>query len=677
MEIPRRKLLQSAGASLGAGVGLGTATTTASAASDPTDRWLPAHSSNYSASNRTKSDINWIVIHYTVGSYAGAINWFRNSSANVSAHYVIRNSDGHTTKMVDESDVAWHASGFNSNSIGIEHEWVEGQNGFSDALYSRSAQLIEFLAEKYDIPKNYYTSHTAPCDADGGIIGHMHAPTNSWCSSSNSTSCPGPYDPDRLMAHLEGDGGDDPEGPFELEQPVRTTSTLDVYEAPRTDSSVVATVDANSAARVINGPEAGDKYRWWGLHFVSEGIWAWAGEPWLEGCPGFCHGTVVTPTSTTNVRSGPSTWYNVRTSVETDAVGTVTQGPQTNDHDDYTWWHVEWNDGSEGWSAEGLLEVSTTGESGERETDTEARFEPGERVYTTDVVTARSEPTVGDNVIHTQPADVYGQVSDGPVDADGFRWWRVEYNNDVDGWSPDRYLASGGDYEPPFSIGDELRATTTLNVRADGSLEADIVGTVDETTTGTVTNGIVTRDGYIWWEIEWETGLRGWSVERYLEAASDRRAPLPFDVETDLTEPVEVTGAELNAAIEAERPDSPLIGLGNTFVAVQNEYGINAIYQLAHAIHESAWGTSDIAQDHNNLFGYGAEDDCPYECAERYDSFEDCVWAVMDDVYELYLTPGNWRYNGPTLEGMNVYYATDPEWDRKIADHYRTVASNL
>ena len=31
------------------------------------------------------------------------------------------------------------------------------------------------------------------------------------------------------------------------------------------------------------------------------------------------------------------------------------------------------------------------------------------------------------------------------------------------------------------------------------------------------------------------------------------------------------------------------------------------------AIHESAWGTSQIAQEKHNLFGYGSYDQTPYE----------------------------------------------------------------
>jgi len=33
----------------------------------------------------------------------------------------------------------------------------------------------------------------------------------------------------------------------------------------------------------------------------------------------------------------------------------------------------------------------------------------------------------------------------------------------------------------------------------------------------------------------------------------------------------------------------------------------------------------------------------------------------MGEVADRYLEPGDFRYNGPTLEGMNVYHATDDQ----------------
>ncbi|MFS8641277.1 MAG: N-acetylmuramoyl-L-alanine amidase [Symbiobacteriaceae bacterium] len=131
--------------------------------------WVPAHSSNYTASNRPGSyPIRYIVIHVAQGSYAGTISWFQNPSANVSAHYVIRSSDGAITQMVREKDIAWHAGNwtYNTQSIGIEHEgWVSSCTWFTDAMYRASAQLTRHIALKYNIPMT--RSH---------IIGHNEVP---------------------------------------------------------------------------------------------------------------------------------------------------------------------------------------------------------------------------------------------------------------------------------------------------------------------------------------------------------------------------------------------------------------------------------------------------------------------------------------------------------------------
>lgn len=131
--------------------------------------WDPAHSSNYTVANRESSHpINYIIIHVTQGSYAGAISWFKNSSSNVSAHYVIRSSDGQITQMVREKDIAWHAGNwtYNTQSIGIEHEgWVSNCTWFTDAMYRASAALTRNIANKYGIPKD--RNH---------IIGHNQVP---------------------------------------------------------------------------------------------------------------------------------------------------------------------------------------------------------------------------------------------------------------------------------------------------------------------------------------------------------------------------------------------------------------------------------------------------------------------------------------------------------------------
>ncbi|MEU5867819.1 N-acetylmuramoyl-L-alanine amidase [Nonomuraea sp. NPDC047529] len=131
--------------------------------------WVAASSSNYTASSRPSSyAIDRVVIHVTQGSYAGTISWFQNSAAQVSAHYVVKSSNGAITQMVREKDVAWHAGNwtYNTRSIGIEHEgYVSEASWFTDAMYRASAALTKAICDKYGIPKD--RAH---------IIGHNEVP---------------------------------------------------------------------------------------------------------------------------------------------------------------------------------------------------------------------------------------------------------------------------------------------------------------------------------------------------------------------------------------------------------------------------------------------------------------------------------------------------------------------
>ncbi|WP_227133480.1 N-acetylmuramoyl-L-alanine amidase [Halorubellus salinus] len=47
------------------------------------------------------------------------------------------------------------------------------------------------------------------------------------------------------------------------------------------------------------------------------------------------------------------------------------------------------------------------------------------------------------------------------------------------------------------------------------------------------------------------------------------------------------------------------------------------------------------------------------------------------DLDDVAWTQENGPYSGPTLAGMNVYYATDDRWDVESAGHYRTLAENV
>ena len=110
--------------------------------------WNPAHSSNYNASR--SAAISAVTLHTAQGSYAGTISWFKNSTANVSAHYVIRSSDGQVTQMVRNAHTAWHVRNQNSYTLGIEHEgYVNNSSWYTSAMYNASAALVRNFCSKY------------------------------------------------------------------------------------------------------------------------------------------------------------------------------------------------------------------------------------------------------------------------------------------------------------------------------------------------------------------------------------------------------------------------------------------------------------------------------------------------------------------------------------------------
>ncbi|MDO9186607.1 MAG: N-acetylmuramoyl-L-alanine amidase [Bacteroidia bacterium] len=127
--------------------------------------WNAAASCNYSTRGQA---ITGVVIHDVEGSYASCISWFQNCNANVSAHYVVRSSDGQITQMVLESKKAWHVGNSNPFTIGIEHEGYNTQTGwYTPAMYQSSANLVKDIC----------------------ISGYGINPTTCWSGVSCNGSC--------------------------------------------------------------------------------------------------------------------------------------------------------------------------------------------------------------------------------------------------------------------------------------------------------------------------------------------------------------------------------------------------------------------------------------------------------------------------------------------------------
>ncbi|RXT08083.1 N-acetylglucosaminidase [Ammoniphilus sp. CFH 90114] len=130
----------------------------------------------------------------------------------------------------------------------------------------------------------------------------------------------------------------------------------------------------------------------------------------------------------------------------------------------------------------------------------------------------------------------------------------------------------------------------------------------------------------------------------------------------DLRKPSGLSQEQADALIEG----TGLEGLGKAFVETEERYQVNAYYLIAHAAWESAWGRSRISKEKNNLFGFSAYDQSPYQSARKFASKEEGIDAVARYISEHYLSEDGKYYNGAHLEGMNIRYATDENWQNGI-----------
>ena len=128
-------------------------------------------SPNFDAKKRKKSEIKFIVFHYTgMKSEKKAIDKLLDYNSKVSCHYLI-NNNGDIIKMVPENYQAWHAGisswkkfkSLNKNSIGIEitnpgHEFKYKK--FSKKQISSIIKLTKYLIKKFKINSKSILGHS-------------------------------------------------------------------------------------------------------------------------------------------------------------------------------------------------------------------------------------------------------------------------------------------------------------------------------------------------------------------------------------------------------------------------------------------------------------------------------------------------------------------------------------
>lgn len=69
-----------------------------------------------------------------------------------------------------------------------------------------------------------------------------------------------------------------------------------------------------------------------------------------------------------------------------------------------------------------------------------SKFVAGQTITATDAINVRSSALLSATKLGTQPQSAIGTVVGGPVEADGYWWWNIDWANAPDGWSVENWL---------------------------------------------------------------------------------------------------------------------------------------------------------------------------------------------------------------------------------------------
>lgn len=145
-----------------------------------------ANYGNYDVANRPHDmAITSIVIHDGEGTCQQIVDAFKNPGHYAATQYTVC-KDGTVYQMVRNRDLPWHSGNwyYNMHSIGIEHEGHAALGGteYTPEMYWASAQLVRYLAERFDIPRDR-----------GHIIGHDNVPAIKGSQVAGMHYDPGPF----------------------------------------------------------------------------------------------------------------------------------------------------------------------------------------------------------------------------------------------------------------------------------------------------------------------------------------------------------------------------------------------------------------------------------------------------------------------------------------------------
>lgn len=117
------------------------------------------------------------------------------------------------------------------------------------------------------------------------------------------------------------------------------------------------------------------------------------------------------------------------------------------------------------------------------------------------------------------------------------------------------------------------------------------------------------------------------------------------------------------------------------FYDIATSYGLDPRFIFCIGIHESGFGTSAIANEKGNFFGWNANDSNPYGDASSFYDMSSGIETVCKGLANQYISSnGSWYqwiidkgYNPTTIQGIGCRYASDPNWANAVIKHMRNI----
>ena len=134
-----------------------------------------------------------------------------------------------------------------------------------------------------------------------------------------------------------------------------------------------------------------------------------------------------------------------------------------------------------------------------------------------------------------------------------------------------------------------------------------------------------------------------------------------FSQNYDVRTKSDITAEQLDAKLQ-----NRLEGTGRYFIEAQEEYGVNAEFLAAIAIHESGNGSSIAARRKNNFFGLmGSRGQL------SFDSQRECIMTAAKNISK----PNGYYYGRGryTISSIGRRYASDKRWSSRIVATMRGI----